>query len=96
MNNAVTKLETLPSAVHALSFEEAMAELEKIVRNLEEGKTRLDDAVKAYERGAALKRHCENKLREAQLVVEKISLNGDGSVTVEKMDYTNGSNFNPS
>ncbi|MBI3419300.1 MAG: exodeoxyribonuclease VII small subunit [Proteobacteria bacterium] len=70
----------------ALSFEEALAELEKIVRNLEDGKIRLDEAVAAYERGAALKRHCETKLREAQLKVEKIVLAEDGSVSLQPAD----------
>ena len=67
----------------ALSFEEALAELEKIVRNLEDGKIRLDEAVAAYERGAALKKHCEAKLREAQLKVEKITIAEDGSLGLE-------------
>ena len=70
-------------AMAALSFEDAMAELEKIVRNLEEGKTKLDESVAAYERGAALRRHCETKLREAQLIVEKISIADDGSLKRE-------------
>ena len=48
-----------------LSFEEAMRELESIVRDLETGKAKLDDAVRAYERGAALKAHCEAKLAAA-------------------------------
>lgn len=57
----------------ALGFEEAMKELEKIVRDLESGQVRLDDAVKAYERGAALKKHCEAKLADARAKVEKIT-----------------------
>jgi exodeoxyribonuclease VII small subunit len=73
----------IPAAIAALSFEDALAELEKIVRNLEDGKTRLDESVIAYERGAALKRHCENKLREAHLTVEKISIAADGSLKRE-------------
>ncbi|MSO94122.1 MAG: exodeoxyribonuclease VII small subunit [Rhodospirillales bacterium] len=66
--------DAIPAEVAKLSFEEAMAKLEKIVRQLEEGKGGLDEAIKAYERGAALKRHCEAKLREAQLRVDKIVL----------------------
>ncbi len=54
-----------------------MAELEKLVRQLEDGKAKLDDAIGAYERGAALKRHCEAKLREAQAKIEQITI-GDG------------------
>ena len=69
--------------VAAMSFEDALAELEKIVRDLEGGKAKLDDAIASYERGAALKKHCEAKLREAQAKVEKIVLGPDGSVASE-------------
>jgi len=62
-----------PDDISALGFEEAMKELERIVRDLESGQVRLDDAVKAYERGAALKVHCEAKLNEARAKVEKIT-----------------------
>ena len=71
--------DAIPAEVAKLTFEEAMAKLEKIVRQLEEGKGGLDEAIKAYERGAALKRHCEAKLREAQLRVDKIVLGPLGS-----------------
>ncbi len=73
----------IPSDVAAMSFEDALAELEKIVRDLEGGKAKLDDAIASYERGAALKKHCETKLREAQAKVEKIVLGPDGSVASE-------------
>ena len=66
-----------------LSFEVALAELEKIVRKLEEGGGKLDDAIGAYERGALLKKHCEEKLREARAKVEKISLGPDVGLQVE-------------
>jgi len=72
-----------PPEIASLTFEEAMAELELIVRRLETGSTKLDEAIGAYERGALLKRHCEAKLREAQSRVEKIVLNADGSVAAE-------------
>jgi exodeoxyribonuclease VII small subunit len=65
-----------PDDISALGFEEAMKELEKIVRDLESGQVKLDDAVKAYERGAALKKHCEAKLTEARTKVEKITGSG--------------------
>lgn len=71
--------DAIPAEVAKLSFEDALAKLEKIVRQLEEGKGGLDEAIKAYERGAALKRHCEAKLREAQLRVDKIVLGPLGS-----------------
>jgi len=74
---------TIPADIAAMSFEAALDELETIVRQLEEGKGALDDAITAYERGALLKRHCEAKLREAQTKVDKIVLGPDGSVGTE-------------
>lgn len=64
-----------------LSFEDALSELERIVRQLEEGKGRLDDAIDAYTRGVQLKRHCETKLAEAQARVERIALAPDGTIS---------------
>ncbi len=64
---------TIPADIAAMGFEEAMKELERIVRELESGQVKLDDAVKAYERGTALKTHCESKLAEARTKVEKIT-----------------------
>lgn len=74
-----------------LSFEEALAELERIVRQLEEGKGPLEEAIAAYERGAQLKQHCEAKLKEAQTKVDRIVLGpgggpGGGSVGVAPAD----------
>jgi exodeoxyribonuclease VII small subunit len=66
-----------------MSFEDALQELESIVRNLESGSGKLDAAIDAYERGAALKKHCEAKLREAQARIEKISIAADGTVSAE-------------
>lgn len=70
---------TLPAEIADLSFEEALAQLEEIVRKLESGNGKLDEAIHAYERGALLKRHCEAKLAEAKAKVDKISLAPDGS-----------------
>lgn len=72
--------EALPD-VASLSFEQALSELETIVSRLEQGKSSLDNAISAYERGAALKRHCEAKLREAREKVEKITLDVSGQPT---------------
>jgi exodeoxyribonuclease VII small subunit len=55
-----------------LSFEDALKELETIVEKLERGEVSLDDAVKAYERGSELKQHCQDRLNEARLRVDKI------------------------
>ena len=58
--------------VEALSFEDALAELEGIVRALEAGQGKLEQAVAQYERGAALRRHCEKLLAEAEQKVQAI------------------------
>ncbi|HTZ37097.1 MAG TPA: exodeoxyribonuclease VII small subunit [Stellaceae bacterium] len=73
----------LPDDIGAMSFEDALAELEGIVRRLEGGQVKLDDAIQSYERGAQLKRHCEQKLNEAQQRVDRIVIGPDGAVTVE-------------
>ena len=76
----------IPADIAKLSFEDALAELEQIVGRLEAGRSKLDDAIAAYERGALLKRHCEAKLREAQMKVEQIQLQPDGSLTAKPLD----------
>ena len=58
--------------IAGLSFEEALVELEAIVQRLEKGELGLEDAIATYERGVGLKRRCEEKLKDAQLRVEKI------------------------
>ena len=73
----------LPAEIAAMSFEDALAELEGIVRRLESGQVKLDEAIQSYERGAQLKRHCEKKLNEAQQRVDRIVIGSDGAVTVE-------------
>jgi exodeoxyribonuclease VII small subunit len=70
----------------AMSFEQALAELEKIVQDLERGQLDLEAAIQAYERGTALKAHCQRKLQEAQLRVEKITLGPDGDARAEPMN----------
>ena len=59
-------------SIDTLSFEEALAELEGIVRDLETGKGKLEESVAAYERGAVLRRHCEKLLAEAEQKVQAI------------------------
>ena len=66
------------TTVDTLSFEEALAELEQIVGRLESGQGSLDDAIMAYERGSDLKKHCQKKLDEARMKVEKIRLPENG------------------
>lgn len=60
------------TAPENLSFEDALKELESIVEKLERGEVSLDDAVAAYERGAMLKKLCQDRLDEARLKVDKI------------------------
>lgn len=59
-------------AVKALSFEAALSELDAIVKKLEGGSAKLEEAIADYERGAALRRHCEAKLAEAEQKVQAI------------------------
>jgi exodeoxyribonuclease VII small subunit len=65
-------------AVEGLSFEEAMAELERVVGQLESGSVDLEKSISLYERGAALKAHCEKKLNDAQEKVAAIVLDANG------------------
>lgn len=74
--------------IAAMSFEEALAELQDLVKSLERGDNKLDDAINAYERGARLKAHCETKLKEAQLKVEKIVLGADGKIGTAPANIT--------
>jgi exodeoxyribonuclease VII small subunit len=74
---------TEPADIATMSFEEALVELEQIVRRLEGGQVKLDEAILSYERGAQLKRHCERKLNEAQQRVDRIVIGPDGAISAE-------------
>jgi exodeoxyribonuclease VII small subunit len=74
---------TEPADITTMSFEEALVELEQIVRRLEGGQVKLDEAILSYERGAQLKQHCERKLNEAQQRVDRIVIGPDGAVSAE-------------
>jgi exodeoxyribonuclease VII small subunit len=67
-------------ALSALSFEDALAELERIVKGLEGGQQKLEDAIVAYERGTRLRLYCEAKLAQAETRVQAIMTGADGSV----------------
>ena len=73
----------IPPDIAAMNFEDALAELEQIVRRLEGGQVKLDEAILSYERGAQLKRHCERKLNEAQQRVDRIVIGPEGAIGVE-------------
>ena len=74
--------------VSALSFEQALAELEKIVSELESGQAPLERSIEMYERGAALKAHCEKRLEAARLRVEKIVMGPQGATGVEPAEFS--------
>ncbi len=67
--------------VDEMSFEDAMAELEKVVGQLESGDVPLEASISLYERGAALKAHCQKKLAEAEEKVAQITTDGEGNAT---------------
>lgn len=69
--------------IGAMSFEEALKELEQIVGKLEDGSVDLEDSIRIYERGTQLKSHCEAKLADAQARIEKIRMSDNGTVSAE-------------
>jgi exodeoxyribonuclease VII small subunit len=64
--------------IDALSFEKALAQLEEIVSKLESGRVDLEQSIAIYEKGQALKEHCEKQLKDAEARIEKITLKPDG------------------
>ncbi len=74
------------SDTNNIEFEDALTQLETIVRELESGKIKLDDAVNAYEKAVELKKVCEKKLKEAELKIEKINVAENGKITIEPLD----------
>jgi exodeoxyribonuclease VII small subunit len=73
--------------ISGLSFEQALAELERIVAELESGQAPLERSIEMYERGAALKAHCEQRLAAARLRVEKIVARAEGAVGAEPAEF---------
>jgi exodeoxyribonuclease VII small subunit len=80
------KAKSEPLAVDQLSFETALKELEDIVARLEQGEVDLEDSIVLYERGQALKLHCEKKLKSAESRLEKIVQGAKGAESVEPAD----------
>ncbi len=68
----------VPADIAKLPFEAALAELEGIVEKLEKGAVALEESIKIYERGEALKAHCDKLLKNAEMRIEKITLGADG------------------
>ena len=74
-DSAVTETE---DEIANMPFETALAELESIVDRLEKGAVALEESIKLYERGEALKAHCDALLKNAEMRIEKITLSADG------------------
>ena len=72
--------------IKTMSFEVALKELETIVEKLERGDAPLEESIAIYQRGAALKAHCEAKLKDAQLKVEKIVIDASGQAGTAPFD----------
>ncbi len=80
--------EKAPRPVAELSFEEALQELEAVVKRLEDGEVPLDASIRAYARGEALRKHCQSKLDEAQERVAAITEGPDGARTARPVDLS--------
>lgn len=72
--------------IEELSFEEAMSELEAVVRRLENGQVKLEEAVQAYERGVKLKNICTEKLQNAKSKIDLLTIENDKPVGIESFD----------
>jgi len=83
---ATTMSDASADDVGKLSFEDALAELDQIVRGLEGGALKLDVAIQAFERGVKLRRHCEAKLAEVEARVEALVQQPDGSLTTRPLE----------
>ena len=69
------------SDIEKMSFEKAMAELESIVSDLENGSIELEESIEKYQRGIQLKKHCDQKLKEANMKIDQIEIDKNGNVT---------------
>ena len=76
----------IPSDIIKLSFEKALAELEEIVDNLENGSIDLEKPIEFYTRGSHLKAHCQQKLNDAVLKLEEIKVSSDGKVSKKEIE----------
>ncbi len=77
----LTGMSDAPVDIADLPFEAAMKELETIVERLEKGQVALEESIAIYERGEALKAHCDTLLRNAEARIDKITLSRDGKPT---------------
>jgi exodeoxyribonuclease VII small subunit len=73
----------ISKSIEHMSFEQALTELEEIVKKIDSGQESLELAIDSFERAMVLKNHCQKKLQEAQLKIEKITKSNDGFVNIE-------------
>jgi exodeoxyribonuclease VII small subunit len=76
----------MTKSIEKMSFEEALAELEEIVNKIDTGQESLADAVSSFERGVALKDHCEKMLKEAKLKIEKITITAENKIEFTEVE----------
>lgn len=76
----------IPDDIKNMKFEEALAALEDIVRNLENGEVSLEQSIDIYTKGTQLKAHCEDKLQDATARIEKITKSADGELSTSPLD----------
>lgn len=76
----------IPNDITKLSFEKALAELEEIVENLENGSIDLEKSIEFYTRGSHLKAHCQQKLNDAVLKLEEIKVSSDGKISKKEIE----------
>jgi len=76
----------MTKSIEKMSFEEALAELEEIVNRIDTGQESLADAVSSFERGVALKNHCEKMLKEAKLKIEKITITAENKIEFTEVE----------
>src|SRR5262249_6778892 len=78
----------MPDNLENLTFEQALAELERIVRDLEEGKIGLEESLARYETGVALLRRCHDQLQKVeQRIVELVTIDGEGKVMTRPFEH---------
>ena len=75
-----------PESIKKISFEDALTELEEIVRKIDTGQENLADAIDSFERGVLLKKHCEQMLKDAKLKIEKIASSSEGKINTTEVD----------
>lgn len=77
---------SVPDNIAEMNFEDALSALEEIVRNLESGQVSLEQSIDIYTRGTKLRAHCDNKLKDANARIEKITKAHDGTLATIDLD----------